>query len=89
MEERKLNQALLDRIVYILGSYDLEPCELTDNDNHVWLTLPYEQCYVPFYVMEEIKDVIGEHWGVCRSVNRLSFLFEREHNNEVLRIPTL
>lgn len=87
MEEIKLNQERLNKVCYILGSYDYDSLYINSNDAHVWLMVGNGDNYIPKFALDEISEFMGVNWGVCRIGRDLGILFERESPDEVLTIP--
>ncbi|MBQ2856318.1 MAG: hypothetical protein IJE78_04205 [Bacteroidaceae bacterium] len=87
MEEIKLNQERLNKICYILGSYDYDSLFVSYNDIHVWIMLGDENNYIPKFVLDEISEFMGDNWGTCRIGMYLCLLFDKESKDENLSVP--
>lgn len=81
MEAKKLNQPLLMNVCCILDNYDLRPLRLCSSEKHCHILLAEEYPYIPIYVMEEIKQLGFEHFGICRMGENLAFIFEKEEGS--------
>lgn len=87
MEEIKLNQERLNKICYILGSYDYEEIGLVTFDNHVYITLGRADNYIAKFIMDEISEFMGVDFGTACLGRNLCLMFERESPDEILTIP--
>ena len=87
MEEIKLNQKRLNKICYILGSYDYEEIGLVTFGIHVYITLGRGDNYIAKFIMDEISEFMGEYFGAACLGNNLCLMFVRESPDEVLTIP--
>ena len=88
MEEIKLNQERLNKVCYILGSYDYDNLYISYTDNNVWLMISDGDNYIPKFVLDEISEFMGDNWGPCRIDMDLGLLFGRESKDEILSVPT-
>ena len=88
MEEIKLNQERLNKVCYILGSYDYDNLYISYSDNNVWLMISDGDNYIPKFVLDEISEFMGDNWGTCRIDRVLGLLFGRESKDEILSVPT-
>lgn len=87
MEEIKLNQERLNKVSYILGSYDYEEIGLVTFDNYVYITLGRADNYIAKFVLDEISEIIDGYFGTACLGHNLCLMFERESPDEILTIP--
>lgn len=83
MEAKKLNQNLLMKVCYILGSYDLTPSTLLLSPKHCHIILSNEYPYVPIYVLAEIQELGLQHFGLCRIGDNFAIIFEKEEGSNL------
>lgn len=89
MEKIKLNQERLDKICYILGSYEYEHFRLEFFEGCVYIMLDDNDIFIAKFILDEISEFMGDSFG-CVSFSRcLGLLFERESPDEVLTIPVV
>lgn len=87
MEEIKLNQERLNKICYILGSYDYEEISVAPFDKYVYIILGKADNYIAKFVLDEISGIMGDNFGTACLGSNLCLMFERESPDEILTIP--
>lgn len=87
MEEIKLNQERLNKICYILGSYDYEELHLDFFKQYVYIILGRADSCISKFVLDEISEIMGDGFMVCGFSRSFSLMFVRESPDEVLTIP--
>ena len=87
MEEIKLNQERLNKICYILGSYEYGHFRLDFFKQYVYIILGRADNFIAKYVLDEISEFMGDGFGCVAFSRGLALMFERESPNEILTIP--
>lgn len=87
MEEIKLNQERLNKICYILGSYDYGHFRLDFFKQYVYLILGRADNCISKFVLDEISEIMGDEFMVCGFSRGFSLMFVRESPDEILTIP--
>lgn len=83
-----MNQERLNKVCYILGSYQYDNLYISCTDYDVWLMISDGDNYIPKFVLDEISEFMGDNWGPCRIGKDLGLLFGRESKDEILSVPT-
>ena len=87
MEGIKLNQERLNKVCYILGSYDYEELRLDFFKNFVYIVFSRGDSFIAKFILDEISEFMGDGFGCVAFSCGLSLMFERESPDEVLTIP--
>lgn len=87
MEEIKLNQERLNKVCYILGSYDYGHFRLDFFKQYVYIILGRADNCISKFVLDEISEIMGNEFMVCAFSRGLSLMFVRESPDEILTIP--
>lgn len=87
MEKIKLNQERLNKICYILGSYDYEHLRLGYYEEYVYIIFDRADIFIAKFVLDEISEFMGDSFGCVAFSRSQSLIFERESPDEVLTIP--
>jgi len=87
MEKIKLNQERLNKICYILGSYEYEHFRLNFFEEFVYIILDDADIFIAKFVLDEISEFMGDSFGCVAFSRSQSLIFERESPDEILAIP--
>ena len=87
MDKVKLNQSKLNRICYILGSYDYEGLRLEYSEKYVYIIFGSSDIFISKFILDEISEFMGDNFGCVSCSRGLALMFERESPNEILTIP--
>lgn len=71
-------------VCFILDKYELTPSRLCSSDEHCHIILSNEYPYIPVYVMDEIKELGFEHFGICRMGENFALIFEKEKGSVLI-----
>lgn len=89
MEKIRIDNKKLAQICYILGSYDKEMTRIEYSSDCLYLILGDETRVLPFFILEEIKEIAGDEFCVCRLGTEFSLLFDRDLNETEFSIPVI
>ncbi len=87
MDTKKMNQKLLNRVVYLLDSYDYECIRVTCNNGIVALYLHPDIEYISSFVVDEIKKMCGDYVAIVNHQHSFGILFELDDNSPSLQLP--